>query len=150
MLSFPSLRVMRYLIVTDAMTYLTIPIFRRNASLVTSLIIIILPTQIIWRPIFLRIVWNAILPGLIGSLRNSEYMTPNFSQYSQESITMNGTLVPIATAILPTILFLPVSTAMSTTNQRWMISIRMKLIMNIAVLHVWIATLLGMRTRAFI
>ena len=147
MLSFPSLRVMRYLIVTDAMTYLTIPIFRRNASLVTSLIIIILPTQIIWRLIFPRIVWNAILPGLIGSLRNSEYMTLNFSQYSRGNITMNGTPVPTATAIRLITLYFPVSIVMSTTAQKWMTSIRMKLIMNIPVWHVWIAIPGGVTNR---
>ena len=56
---------------------------------------------------------------------------------------MNGTLVPTAIAIRQTILYSPVSIAMSTTAQKWMTSIPMKLIMNIPVWHVWIATRQG-------
>ena len=150
MLSFLSLRVMPYLIATDAMTNLTIPIFHRIAILAISLIIIIPAIPIIWRLIFPLIARNAIQLNPIGNLPNSEYMMPNFFPYSQDSITMNGTLVQIATATRRTILFFPVSIAMNTTKQKWMTSIRVKLIMNTTVWHVWIATLQGMRTRAFI
>ena len=60
---------------------------------------------------------------------------------------MNGTLVLTAIAIRQTILYSPVSIAMSTTAQKWMTNIRMKLIMNIPAWHVWIAIPEGVTIR---
>ena len=64
-----------------------------------------------------------------------------FSTYSQENIMVNGTIVLIVIPILRIMQFSPALTVMSTTAQKWMISIPMRLITNIPVWLVWIATL---------
>ena len=63
---------------------------------------------------------------------------------------MNGTLVQIAIATRRTILFFPVSIAMSTTAMIWMTNILMKLIMNTPVWHVWIVIPEGVTNRDLI
>ena len=125
---------------------MAIQISQRIVSLVIREIIIKQQTPITWPLIYPPLVWNAILPCQDGNPPNSKYMTPSFFLYSQESTGVNGTVAPNAIAARPTILFLPVSIATSTTALTWMTNIRVRLIMHIPAWHVWIATQPGMKS----
>jgi len=138
---------MPFLIATAATQERTIPIYHQNVSPAIRKIIMPLPTPVIWLRTSPLIVWNAIPPCLDGNRPISQYMMLSFFPYTQESTIMNGALVPTAIAIRQTILYSPASIAMSTTVQKWMTNIRMKLIMNIPVWHVWIAIPGGVTNR---
>ena len=124
---------------TNVMFRVTIPTCRQNAFPATRQITMPLPIPTTPQQELTTFAWSVTPPYPDGNLPNSPYMTHSFSPYTQERMTMNGTIAPTVTAIPPTIPFLHASIAMNITVQTWMTNIRMKMIMNIPVWRAWTA-----------
>ena len=96
----------------------TMPILQKNAMVATIPIMWLLQIPTIFRRVFRQLVSIVIQPNLVGNLLITVVMISNF-RFTQESITVNGTLVPIVIQILQIMLY-SVALIATTTATRQM------------------------------